>query len=313
MILQSETLDRARLLLTDASNHAGSPLQSDEIEALAFKIAFAVSVEPATESHIGKITNRSEGPPSLALAKSMASRFRNALEVGHIDPLFDLPAMLGEKLRIDLFPVEQDHVLGGCTLIGGAAFIFLPHTRRIADLFICAHELGHLLLISIRKNSEGAVFDVPQNGVSSIRSPQEYFADAFARELLVPSQGLGIALQETRKQLNVSGGPIGDIELLYLSRIFGVSFLAIAKRCEESTLLPEGGAVALYRFLVEEFGGPEKRADMLELPPRREVEIPSVPYSLQLATIQRIREDSMAIQQAPSAGSLDPRMSRKLA
>jgi hypothetical protein len=165
--------------------------------------------------------------------------------------------------------------------------------------------------MSLRKNSEAAVLDVLRNGVSSVRSPYEYFADAFARELLVPSQGLGIAVQETRKQLKVAGGPIGDIELLYLSRIFGVSFLVIAKRCEEATLLPKRGAVALYRVLVEEFGGPEERADMLKLPPRRDIEIPSVPYSIQVDTIQRIKNDSVAMQLASSAESLDPPLTRK--
>lgn len=311
MALKSDTLDRVRLLLTAASERAGSPLLADEIDTLAIRVAFAVSVQPETDSRIRKIPHRREGRPSLALAKLLASRIRDTLKVGHIDPLFDLPVLLAKKLKLGLFPVEQKDILGGCILMGSTSFIFLPHTRRVADLFLCAHELGHLLLISLRKNSEAAVFDVSRDGVSSVRSPQEYFADAFARELLVPSHGLGLAVQETRKQLKISG-PIGDIELLYLSRIFGVSFLVMAKRCEQAALLPEGGAVALYRALVEQFGGPERRADMLSLPPRREVDIPPVPESIQIATIQSIKNETAAMRQASSAEYLDPALTPKL-
>jgi Zn-dependent peptidase ImmA (M78 family) len=313
MVLESETLDKARNLLRDGLERAGGPLLEDGIEALALKIAFAISVKPTFESRIGKAVSRGERPLSLKLASSMASQLRDELRVGGVEPLFELPSLLGEKLKIGILPLEQENVVGGCISMGNAAFIFLPQTRRVADLFICAHELGHLLLISRRKNSEGAAFDLSSNCVSSVRSPHEYFADAFARELLVPTKGLGIALQETRRHLNVSGNAIGDIELLYLSRIFGVSFLVIAKRCEQAALLPEGGAVALYRFLVKEFGGPEKRADMIQLPPRREVEIPAVPYSIQVATIKRIKNDVVATQQTPSVGSPEEPLTRKLA
>jgi hypothetical protein len=69
MALKSDTLDRARLLLTAASERAGSPLLADEIDTLAIRIAFAVSVQPETDSRIRKIPHRREGRPSLDLAR----------------------------------------------------------------------------------------------------------------------------------------------------------------------------------------------------------------------------------------------------
>jgi hypothetical protein len=127
-----------------------------------------------------------------------------------------------------------------------------------------------------------AILDLVACESPSAKNPHEHFADAFASALLIPVRGLGIALREIRKNLSISGGPIGDIELLYLSRIFGVSFLIVAKRCERAELLPKGGAMALYQFLVDKFAGPERRAEQLELPPRPSVQIPTLPHQTPL-------------------------------
>ena len=304
-----QTLNGADGLLRKAAENAGAVLPAAEIETLALKIAFALNVQPQRESNVLSIAKGMTRSPSLALATSMALRVRDSLNVGDTDPLFDLPALLSEKLNVDVLLVEADRVSGGCVLMNAGAFIVLPTTRRLSDLFVCAHELGHLLLLSARNNHEGAAFDCFGDGTRPVRSPYEHFADAFARELLIPSRGLGIASQEIRKQFTLSG-PIGDIELLYLSRVFGVSFLVMAKRCERLGLLPEGAAVTLYKLLVEQFGGPEQRADMVQLPPRRMIDIPLVPPLIQAVAIREIANRSTSTQQ-PSAPDLPA--NRKLA
>ena len=287
MEISEETLDRAEALLRNAYQNAGTPIQDAEIATLALKIAFAASVQGRNGFELSKITKGVVGSPSLALAASMASRVRSALEAPDYEPLFDLPRLLSEKLGTDILLLDNDRVSGGCILMNIGAFVVLPVNRRPSDLFVCAHELGHLLLLSLRTDPQGAVVDAVHDGSRSGRSPHEHFADAFARELLIPGPGLGIAIQEIREQFELSG-PIGDIELLYLSRVFGVSFLVMAKRCERIGLLPEGAAVTLYKILVEQFGGPEERADKLQLPPRPVIEIASVPLSVQAAAIQEI-------------------------
>ena len=300
MEVSQETLNRAEALLRDAYRNAGVAIQHTEIAALALKIAFAEIVKHRDELKLSKITPGLVGSPTLALAASMASRVWDAMQVRDVEPLLDFPVLLSEKLGTDILLIDNEQLSGGCILIGTQAFILLPVNRQLSDLFVCAHELGHLLLLSRRTDRDGAIVDVRHDGTHAMRSPREHFADAFAREVLVPAPALGIAIEEIRKQFNLSG-PIGDIELLYLSRVFGVSFLVIAKRCERLGLLPEGAAITLYKILVKEFGGPELRADMLQLPPRRSIDIGSVPQSVQVAL------QEMARRHAPKRRSIASR------
>lgn len=296
------TLNKACMLLRDACNNAGVIVQDNGLEKLALKIAFTASLQPRKDQWLANITKGTAKSPSLALASLMASRVREALGVQDIDSLFNLPILLSEKLRIEILVFENEKVAGGCILMDAGAFVLVPATRRSSDLFVCAHEVGHLLLLLLRNYQERAVVDVLHDGVRTQRNPYEHFADAFARELLIPSRGLAVGIEEIRKQFEVSG-PIGDIELLYLSRVFGVSFLVMAKRCERLGLLPEGAAITLYKVLVEQFGGPEQRADLLQLPPRPIIEIASVPPSIQAAAMREIANRRMSKQQ-PSAPDL---------
>jgi len=307
MEVSQETLNRAETLLETAYRNAGVAIRPTEIATLALKIAFAESVKQRNGFKLSKITAGLVGSPTLALAASLASRVWDALQLRDVEPLLDFPILLSEKLGTDILLIDNEELSGGCILIGTQAFILLPVNRRLSDLFVCAHELAHLLLLSLRTDREGALVDVRHDGNHAMRSPREHFADAFAREVLVPAPALGIAIEEIRKQFNLSG-PVGDIELLYLSRVFGVSFLVIAKRCERLGLLPEGGAVTLYKLLVKEFGGPERRADLLQLPPRPSIDIASVPQSVPAA----IQE--MARRQEPKRRSIASRsVTRKLA
>jgi hypothetical protein len=61
-------------------------------------------------------------------------------------------------------------------------------------------------------------------------------------------------------------------------------------------------------LLVEKFGGPEQRADALQLPPRSIVEIASIPYSIQVGTLKQILNNRKSKQQP----SLPDRLKRKL-
>lgn len=288
-----QTLNGARSLLRSASESSAALLPDTEIEPLALRIAFTLKLQPRRESHLAGIAKGASGSPSLALATKMGMRVRETLRLGDTDPLPDLPILLSEKLHVETLLLNTDIVPGGCVLMKSGAFIVLPPTRRLSDLFVCAHELGHLLLLTMR-NTDRAVFTC--FGPRPVRSPYEHFADAFGRELLIPSRGVGVAIQEIRRQFKLSG-PIGDIELLYLSRIFCVSFRVMGKRCESLGLLPEGATLALHKLLVEKFGGPEQRADALQLPPRPIVEIASIPYSLQIGTFKQVLKNRTSKQQ----------------
>src|SRR5205814_2738148 len=92
------------------------------------------------------------------------------------------------------------------------------------------------------------------------------FAQRFAECLLLPPAGMGVALREIRRSLEVATDAIGDIELIYLARIFGVPFEVAARRCQEEHLIPRGGARALIEFVNDSFGGEQQRATQLGIP-----------------------------------------------
>lgn len=106
-------------------------------------------------------------------------------------------------------------------------------------------------------------------------------------------------MAKLREALKTSGS-LGDIEILYLSRIFGVSFEVAARRCEDLQLLPNGGARSLYEWLVKEHGSPEKRADGLGLPVRPDIEFANVPSELIDVAIDKIRTGELSIGKASS-------------
>jgi Zn-dependent peptidase ImmA (M78 family) len=160
-------------------------------------------------------------------------------------------------------------------------------------LFTLAHELGHLL--AHRTSGNGAVFERTSQISRRRAGPKvERFVDAFASILLVPDRGVGRALTQIRRTLNVESSVLGDVEILLLARIFGVSFEVAARRCEDLDLLPEGGAVSLADQLKKDFGSPERRADELGLPPRPTITLPKVSHKLLKAAIEKIEAGELS-------------------
>lgn len=301
---QLGTVERAGAIFRDAARRAVVPLTTAEVDDLSQRVALSFDVRLKTNAKLKEIAARIVLRPSNDVATEMAMRLRYLLGVGDVEPLFNLPSLLDDQLNVLLFPIEQHKLAGGCALIDDSAFIFISEDSQDETLFTCAHALGHLAAMYARRsNEDGATLDPVDDEPSSVKGPYEHFADAFASELLVPGRGLGIALQQVRTLLRVPGGSLGDIELLYLSRIFGVNFLTIAKRCERATLLPKGGAATLNRFLMDKFGGPERRAEELGLPPRTRLKIAPLPRSIELAIIKQIELSKAPANQASAPAS----------
>lgn len=303
MGLQLDTIARARALFRDAARRAVVPLTSGEVEDLSQKVLLALEAIPGATTKLKEISSQIVVRPSIGIARELAVRLRYYLNAGDAEPLFDLPSLLDKRLDVFLFPIEQNKLNSACAHIDDSAFIFIADSAGDETLFICAHQLGHLLTLSARRSgSDGAIID-PDNDETTLRGPYEHFADAFATELLIPNRGLGLSFQKVRKLLGVPGGPVGDIELLYLSRIFGVNFLSVAKKCERVGLLPRGGAIALYQFLVDKFGGPEHRARDLGLPPHTTVQLAPVPRSIDRAISEQIERGTARPGHAPEGPS----------
>jgi Zn-dependent peptidase ImmA (M78 family) len=227
-----------------------------------------------------------------ASAEEAASGFRELFfEDNHIAPLGDLPSIAVDEAGILLYLVNNSDFEGASTVIDGHAFIFISR-RTFAPrmLFTLAHELGHI--IAHHGEESFAVLDVPGDiqVMRPRRRAEEGFADAFASCLLLPRHGLGIALKTIRKTLHSTNEQIGDVELLYLSRIFGVSFQVAAKRCEDLGLLPNAGAASLYDNVRKLHGNPEKYATKIGLPERGDIDFPVLPPHLVRDAISGIRE-----------------------
>lgn len=285
MNLHFDQTESIRDVFKAAARKSGLVLTTNDIEALAERVAISLLVQPNSTAKLGDLTSQTILPPSDTRAAALASHVRGALGVGDVDPLLHLPELLADQFNVLVFPLDHKGIVGACALIDRAAFLFPSTAFEIEILFNCAHELAHLAILSVRHEQQSiATLDRPNGTPQSPKDPYEYFADAFALELLIPTRGLGVALREVRRLLRISVSTIGDVELLYLSRIFGVSFLSAAKRCERAKLLPKGGASALHRFMVENFGGPEERATQLDLPARPQLNIPAVPKRIELAT-----------------------------
>jgi Zn-dependent peptidase ImmA (M78 family) len=211
------------------------------------------------------------------------------------DPLTDLPRVITE-LGVILGRLETSRFEGASVIVDGYPFIFVSPRFSGRMLFTLAHEIGHL--ITHHSSSRRSVhFDLAgQIGrVTRYKSQAESFVNAFASVLLMPARGIGIALQQIRKYLQVEAAAVGDVEILYISRIYGVSFEVAARRCEDLELLPHGGAKSLADYLKDNFGGPEKRASALKLPPRPHIEIPRVSGNLLGLAAEKVKQGNVSI------------------
>ena len=202
--------------------------------------------------------------------------------------------------------MDSNEFEGATAVVEREYFVFLGR-RSFAPrmLFTLAHELGHL--VALRPVPEDRVVLDVASDIERLRPAtrrQERFADSFATCLLLPRRGVGIALKQIRALTKAEGDALGDVELLYLARIFSVSFEVAARRCEDLGLLPPGGAFSLYAAIRRQFGSPERRADSLGLPPRGEIEFPILPPRLLDEAIKRINEGSISIGRASMALNL---------
>jgi Zn-dependent peptidase ImmA (M78 family) len=237
-------------------------------------------------------------------ADSFETATRNAVQFrklffddDQVSPFLHLPLLSANRLGILVFLLRINGVDGASAIFSGIPFIFLAEQFRPRMLFTLAHEIGHL----IAHHDLGqtfAVVDLSAERPRKRKNVVESYAHAFASALLMPARGVAIALEQIRGLGKRLGEPIGDIELLLLSRIFGVSFYAAARRCEDLDLLPHGGAASLDHAVRKAHGSPEKRAEALNLPPRPELHFPRVPEPLLASAIDRIRRGELSIGRA---------------
>jgi Zn-dependent peptidase ImmA (M78 family) len=227
-------------------------------------------------------------------ARAFRRLFANDDQLG---PLLRLPEITVNTMGVLLFLIGSERIDGASTFVEGIPYIFLANRFAPRMLFTLAHELGHLL---VQRDAR-----VPSLNVDTIAERKksakniiEFYAHCFASSLLMPSRGVGITLQQIRAHNKSPDQELGDLEISFLARIYGVSFYVAARRCEDLKLLPRGGAASLEHALRKKFGSAEKRGELANLPTRPEISFPGVPEPLLVSALARIKSGEISIGKA---------------
>jgi Zn-dependent peptidase ImmA (M78 family) len=240
------------------------------------------------------------GKGDYAEAETNASIFRTLFFGGdELGPVLSLPKIVAGAMGVLLFVIRNSKIDGASAFIEGLPFAFVSDRFAPRMLFTLAHELGHLLAHH-DPSSSFAVVDAEGEhfGSKERKNKDEFYAHAFASCLLMPARGVAVALHKIRSMQSEVQDEVGDLEILLLAQIYGVSFYVAARRCEDLELLPKGGAASLADVIAKKYGSPEKRAQQANLPPRPVLEFPRVPEPLLSAALSKIRSGDLSIGRA---------------
>lgn len=123
--------------------------------------------------------------------RAAAQAFRRTHRLG-TQPLVDLITVIEQTTGIDVAVLDagpDEHGLAMRDPVRDAVFIGVARTPNpMRQRSTLAHELGHILFEDWH--------DRPANGLD-VRGPEEIRADAFARHLLIPQEGLRDLLSDT--------------------------------------------------------------------------------------------------------------------
>lgn len=221
----------------------------------------------------------------------------NVLGVNLVSPLINLHGLL-DKIGAYSFVTRSTFFEGVSIYYSGRPYIFISPRFSGRMLFTLAHEFSHLIL-HVNPKEDSGVFDeyrdrdMPSFPESKMKERE---ADLLASSILMPSRGVGQCLKKIREIIkNTDSESVGDIEILYLANIYGVSFEVAGYRLEKLGLLPVGGTSALAQHIRKGYGSPEKRAEAAGLPARPDFKIPQVPVSIVQSAISKISSGDFSL------------------
>jgi len=245
------------------------------VERVATFIEAALRVLPPQDHLPDWLHDFVVGDESYEEAARLATQFRFKFCPDRMDdPIHHLPQLL-DQAGIFTARLRFSQYEGVSLIAENYCFVFVSPRFIGRMLFSLAHELGHL--IAHHRGGHAPIFERASHiGNFKSRTRSEGFVDAFASNLLLPDTAIARALQTIRDHFQIRSPVIGDLEILFVARYFGVSFDVAARRCEELELLPPGGAASLVDKLQKEYGSSEKRADAIGLPVRPPIPFPAV-------------------------------------
>jgi len=198
-------------------------------------------------AHLARILNEVPSPysteplyniykPTPAAAKWMALKERARLGLRSSSPVRDMLSILeSEGVRVISWPLKTPK-LGGCFIFSPSLGSFVLVKRNLgassANMlnFVLAHEYCHHL---IHRQQKGITCDPSGN----YRKPEEYFAQWFAANFLMPEEALVPRLMTyLEKSASASGSNVGASGIItaeivmHLALDFGVSYTAMLYR-----------------------------------------------------------------------------------
>lgn len=296
--LRGEQPGRAELLFRGATDGAKTKVAAQRIAARV-----DASMTLAHDAEHGETpwwwSTFEAGGDTASEAERNAIAFRRLLaDDDQLSPLLSLPSIVADRMGVMMFVMNASEIDGASAFLDGVPYVFVSARFKGRMLFTLAHEVGHLIAHHDPAASFAVVDeDIEARSTGPYRGREQY-ADAFASALLMPQQGFAIALRKVREIAGTTDKDVGDLEINYLARIFGVSFWAAARRCEGLGIIPRGGAAALNQRLVKEFGSAEKRAEGAGLPPRPDIFFPPVPSVLLQTAVNQIKKGDLSLGRA---------------
>ncbi|MCW2135019.1 ImmA/IrrE family metallo-endopeptidase [Arthrobacter sp. VKM Ac-2550] len=204
-----------------------------------------------------------------ARAAAAAAALRRKYDLGHA-PINDLTDLVEGRMGIDVAVLEMDQGLDGMVIQDpetGQRIISVACTTSMErQRSTLAHELGHLEL-----------GDFAQDGVirCGVRDDEEIRADAFARHLLAPREGL----LDFLRGLGRAPGSVTEADLSHAVRYFGVSPMIILIQLDRSNWLAPGqmdglSTLSVGRLAARHGWGDEHRAS------QRKAQMPQPPMRI---------------------------------
>lgn len=265
------------------------------VERIALFVKSSLELLPKRSSLPTWLDNFREEQRTYPAADRLAKAARILIDPDDLDgPISDLGMRLNELDGLIVSPIEYTRYEGVSLIAGNYCFIFVSPRFSGRMLFTLGHEFGHIVTDHV--DGDFAKFEKSRDiGSFGKSSKSEAFVDAFSSCLLLPDVGIGKFFAFLTEQGIMEEGKITDREILYLARFFGVSFDVAGLRLENLGLIPEGLTFSISRYLREEFGSPEKRADFLNISPRQSVSVPRIPPLLSDAIIKAVNAGEISI------------------
>lgn len=229
--------------------------------------------------------------PTPAAARWMANQERARLGLPLSSPVRDMRNILqSQGIRVMAWDLVTSK-LGGCFIFSPVLGSFVLVKRNLKEYsvnminFVLAHEYCHHL---IHRQQQGVTCNPNEN----YRKPEEYFAQWFAANFLMPEEALVPRLQ---KYLEQGEGVITAEIVMNLALDFGVSYEAMLNRMASKgvELIEPETRKQLLRAkrtnLLAQIGRSAPRYEISEFP-EEYVEMAFEAYSLGLISLSKLAE-----------------------